>query len=64
MYMTKRSYTLVLLAILTLSLQGCLATGRQCRSYDYCVERDGARQYIRAPAGWGGKYCQQNPENC
>ena len=64
MLMTKRSYILVLLAISTITLSGCLATGRQCRSYDYCVERDGPRQYIRAPDGWGGKYCQQNPENC
>jgi len=62
--MLKRSSILVLLATLTLSLQGCLATGRQCRSYDYCLERDGARQYQRAPDGWGGKYCQANPENC
>ena len=62
--MMKRISTIVLLCFSLITLSGCLATGRQCRSYDYCLERDGPRQYVRAPDGWGGKYCQANPENC
>jgi hypothetical protein len=62
--MMKRLLTVFLLCVSVITLSGCLATGRQCRSYDYCLERDGPRQYVRAPDGWGGKYCQANPENC
>ena len=55
----------LLLAVFCLSLTGCLASGRSnCYGRDYCVERDGPRQYIRAPDGWGGKYCLQNPTEC
>lgn len=35
-----------------------------CMSRDYCPERDGPRQYVRAPDGWGGKYCLANPTEC
>jgi len=45
------------------SLSGCITT-RGCYGRDYCLERDGPRQYIRAPDGWGGKYCLQNPTEC
>ena len=60
----------VLILCIILSLQGCLATVSDIRNYqrcgsrDYCPERDGPRQYVRAPDGWGGKYCMNNPMEC
>ena len=62
----SRLLRLCIVAILaSTSLTGCLQTmDPKCRSYDYCASRDGPRQYIRAPDGWGGKYCLQNPTEC
>lgn len=55
----------VILLIITMQLSGCLVTmDPRCRSYDYCAYTDSPRQYIRAPDGWGGKYCLNNPEEC
>jgi len=66
-----RSLGMILVSIcMVLSLSACVTTGtsykvtRACGARDYCPERDGARQYVRAPDGWGGKYCLQNPTEC
>lgn len=61
-----RSLVLILCAV---SLAGCVTTGsykmaKACAGREYCPERDGPRQYVRAPDGWGGKYCLQNPTEC
>ncbi len=47
-------YTIVVLA-LVLALTACSET---------MPRKDSQRQYIRAPDGWGGKYCLQNPTEC
>jgi hypothetical protein len=60
----------LLLAVFCLSLTGCLAISPQsarknCYGYQgYCQERDGPRQYIRAPDAYPGNYCLQNPTEC
>jgi len=36
----------------------------QCRTWDVCPYSGQQRQYVRAPDGWGGKYCSQYPERC
>jgi hypothetical protein len=56
--------TFILLCI-TVLLTACGST----RSYtEYPVVRplqeNVPRQYIRAPDGWGGKYCQMHPGEC
>lgn len=60
----KKTPLYCIAVVLMLSLQGCLKTLPQCHNRDYCQERDGPRQYVRAPEGWGGKYCLQNPTEC
>ena len=61
---------ILVLLFMVVPLSGCLATAGDIRNYrncgmrDYCPERDGPRQYIRAPDGWGGKYCLNNPMEC
>ena len=61
----------ILILTLVISLTGCVTMTpssykmtQACGGRDYCPERDGPRQYIRAPDGWGGKYCLQNPTEC
>lgn len=60
--MLKRSLILSLFVLLT----ACGTTGGN--SYQYPVVRplqeNVPRQYIRAPDGWGGKYCQMHPGEC
>jgi hypothetical protein len=58
----------IVLILASMSLTGCLTTisgsDYRCRSYDHCAYTDPPRQYVRAPDGWGGKYCLQNPTEC
>ena len=69
--MHARILKILILVLVMCNLTGCLATGgtsfktyRACAGRDYCPERDGPRQYVRAPDGWSGKYCSQNPMEC
>jgi hypothetical protein len=58
----------IVLILASTQLTGCLTTlgGKdyRCRANDYCPYTDPPRQYVRAPDGWGGKYCLQNPTEC
>jgi hypothetical protein len=45
-------------SFIIVSLSGCVTTG------SYGSKKSEPRQYIRAPDGWGGKYCLQNPTEC
>jgi len=61
----KTLLLLTLIAVLfLLSACGLTRVDPRCRSYDYCPYTDSPRSYTHAPAGSGGKYCQQNPERC
>lgn len=66
----QRSLACMIILLGSVGLSGCLATTGNIKTYsacgmrDYCPERDGPRQYIRAPDGWGGKYCLNNPMEC
>lgn len=73
LYYSSHSRVLRLCIVVILAstqLTGCLTTtgsiarDYRCRSYDYCAYTDPPRQYVRAPDGWGGKYCLQNPTEC
>ena len=65
-----RSLACMISVVVVLSgLVGCASPGnykvvKACAGRDYCPERDGPRQYVRAPDGWGGKYCLQHPMEC
>jgi len=55
---------IVLVVLYSISLTACMSVDPRCRTNDYCAYRDPPRQYIRAPDGWGGKYCSANPTKC
>ena len=56
---------IIVLILASTTLTGCLQTmDPRCRSYDYCAYSGQPRQYVRAPEGYGGKYCLQNPTEC
>lgn len=54
----------IVYGILLSSLTACVGVDPRCCTGDYCAYRDGQRQYVRAPDGWGGKYCSANPTKC
>ena len=55
---------LLLLILILIDLTACTSYDPRCRTGDYCAYTMGQRQYIRAPDGWGGKYCSKNPKEC
>ena len=61
-YMFRIKLLVILYSISLLT--ACMSLDPRCRTGDYCAYRDGQRQYVRAPDGWGGKYCSANPTKC
>ena len=61
-----KTFQLACVAVILVSLTACGSTGGS--GYQYPVVRplqeNVPRQYIRAPDGWGGKYCQIHPGEC